>query len=130
MAPSERWQLGGQGPKAYEQYLVPVLFTPWATFLVGQAALQPGERVLDAACGTGIVARMVAPHVGRTGSVIGLDLNSRMLAVARTLPPGSGVSIAWQEGNLEALPFDDQAFNEVLCQQALQFCSKMSWCRR
>ena len=88
MAQLERWQVGGQGPEAYEQYLVPVLFAPWATVLVGQAALQPGEGVLDAACGTGIVVRMIAPHVGKTGSVIGLDLNSKMLAVVQTLPPG------------------------------------------
>ena len=62
MRQSERWQLGGQGPKAYEQYLVPVLFAPYATVLVGQAALQPDEWVLDAACGPGIVARTIPPQ--------------------------------------------------------------------
>ena len=63
MAQVERWQLGEQGPEAYEQHLVPVRFAPWAVFLVAQAALQPGERVLDAACGT--------RHRGALGSTTG-----------------------------------------------------------
>lgn len=122
MAQVERWQLGEQGPEAYERHLVPVLFAPWAVFLVAQAALQPGERVLDAACGTGIVARLAAPLVGETGHITGCDLNPGMLAVARALPPGSGAPMTWQEGNLEALPFANGAFDVVLCQQGLQFC--------
>lgn len=122
MAQPERWQLSGHGPESYEQHMVPALFAPCAASLVAQAAPQPGERVLDAACGTGIVARLVAPQVGEVGRVIGLDLNPGMLAVARALPPPSGALLTWQEGSLEALPFEDEAFDVVLCQQGLQFC--------
>ena len=59
--------------EAYEQDMVPVLFAPWAASLVAQAAWQPGEWVLDAAGGTGVVARLVASQVGEQGSVTGLD---------------------------------------------------------
>src|SRR5215468_6823133 len=118
MAQPERWQLSGQGPEFYEQHLVPALFAPFAESLVTQASLQLGERLLDAACGTGIVARMAAPRVGH---VTGLDLNPGMVAVARTAPTPLGAPISWQEGSLEALPFEEGTFDVVLCQQGLQF---------
>jgi SAM-dependent methyltransferase len=83
----EPWQLGESPDALYERYLVPAMFGPWAADLVALAAPQPGERVLDVACGTGIVARLVAPYVGATGHVVGLDLDTGRLAIAR--PPSS-----------------------------------------
>jgi ubiquinone/menaquinone biosynthesis C-methylase UbiE len=62
--------------------LVPTVFRPWATDLLELADLQPGERVLDVACGTGIVARLSARPVGTTGEVTGLDLNAGMLSAS------------------------------------------------
>jgi SAM-dependent methyltransferase len=56
---------------------------PWAADLVAAADPPPWARVLDVACGTGIVARLAAERVGPTGHVVGLDLNPGMLAVAR-----------------------------------------------
>ena len=81
MSPQERWQISGNAAEAYERYLVPTLFTPWAHDLIARAALRPDERVLDAACGTGIVARLAAAYVGVTGHGVGVDLNPGMLAV-------------------------------------------------
>jgi ubiquinone/menaquinone biosynthesis C-methylase UbiE len=123
MTQYERWHMSGSGPELYEQHLVPAIFAPWATYLVEQAALQAGERVLDAACGTGIVARLADPQVGGTGKVVGIDLNPSMVAMARALPAGGTAPIEWREGNMEALPFADGAFDVVLCQQGLQFCT-------
>jgi SAM-dependent methyltransferase len=122
MPPEERWQMTGSGPEAYEHHLVPAIFAPWATVLLELARLQPGERVLDAACGTGVVARAATLRVGATGQVTGVDLNPGMLEVARSVSGEAGQLIAWREGNLEALPFADGAFDVVLCQQGLQFC--------
>jgi SAM-dependent methyltransferase len=107
--------------ETYERYFVPAMFLPWTAFLLGQAALQPGERVLDVACGTGIVAREAAPLVGAGGKVVAVDMNAAMLAVARSLPAPSGAAIAWHEGNALSLPFPDGAFDAVLCQHALPF---------
>lgn len=118
----ERWQMTGSGPEAYERHLVPAIFAPWATVLLDLARLQPAERVLDAACGTGVVARAAGSRVGASGTVTGVDLNPGMLDVARALAREAGQAIAWREGNLEALPFADGAFDVVLCQQGLQFC--------
>ncbi len=72
--------------ETYERVAVPAMLAPEALNLLEFAALQPGERVLDVACGTGIVARLAAPRLGPRGQIVGLDLNAAMLAVARTRP--------------------------------------------
>jgi SAM-dependent methyltransferase len=124
--PEERWQMTGVGPEAYERHLVPAIFAPWATVLLDLADLRPGERVLDDACGTGVVARAARSRVGASGTVTGVDLNPGMLEVARIVSGEAGQSIGWREANLEALPFADGAFDVVLCQQGLQFCPDKS----
>jgi SAM-dependent methyltransferase len=112
---------GGSAAEIYERHMVPAIFGPWAEDLVALAKPQPGERVLDVACGTGVVARLVAQSVGPSGAVVGFDLNPGMLAVARALPPPHGAQIEWREGNVSAMPFPDRTFDLVLCQQGLQF---------
>src|SRR5215467_16225877 len=90
---------GGNAAEIYERHMVPAIFGPWAEDLLVLAAPQAGERVLDVACGTGVVARLAAQRVSPSGTVVGLDLNPGMLTVARTprLPPGA--QIEWREGN-------------------------------
>lgn len=107
--------------QSYESYMVPALFAPWASHLVRSANPQHGERVLDLACGTGIVARYVAPRLGAKGAVTGLDLSPHMLAVARAAADGQGLTVEWREGRAEQLPFPDRSFDLVLCQFALMF---------
>ena len=109
--------------EAYEQYLSPAISDPWTRVLLEYAAPKPGERALDVACGTGSVARHVAPIVGVDGKVVALDVNPDMLAVARALPAPAGASIEWPEGNAISLALPDDAFDLVLCQQGLQFFS-------
>ena len=109
-----------RGPEVYESFLVPHLFTPWARDLVARAEPRPDERVLDVACGTGIVVRAVLPVVGPNGRVTGADFSPAMLAVARTRVPGEA-PVEWYETSAEALPFSDAVFDLVLCQQGLQF---------
>jgi len=78
----------GTGPENYEKFFVPAIGGPLAKDLVASASLQPGERVLDVACGTGVVTRLAARQVGQRGSVAGLDVNPGMLSVARSVTPG------------------------------------------
>ncbi|HLL50277.1 MAG TPA: methyltransferase domain-containing protein, partial [Thermomicrobiales bacterium] len=117
----EPWQLTGNAAELYERYLVPTITGVWAADLVRRAALQPGERVLDVACGTGIVARLAAEQVGAQGVVVGLDLNTAMLDVARALPSPAGAPITWTEASVLAMPFPDATFDVVVCQLGLQF---------
>jgi len=110
----------GSPAENYERYFVPAIGAPAAAGLLELAALRPGERVLDVACGTGVVARRAADTVGANGQVAGVDINPGMLAVARaTTPPGT--TIEWREATAETLPFPDASFDAVLCQMGLQF---------
>lgn len=107
--------------ETYEQYFGPTIADPWTRVLLEYAAPQPGARTLDVACGTGSVARHVAPLVGAAGKVVALDSSPAMLAVARALPAPAGAAITWLEGNAIRLDLPDDTFDLVLCQQGLQF---------
>jgi len=119
-APAAGWQLENNSAEAYERYLASA-FSPWADALTGAAELKPGERVLDVACGTGIVARQAARRVGTGGRVVGLDVNDAMLTVARAVTAGSRPPIEWRQGDAASLPFPDRDFDAVFCEQAMQF---------
>lgn len=109
--------LEGSPAENYQRYFVPTIGAPVAHDLIAVADPRPGERVLDVACGTGVVTRLAAERVG---AVTGLDINPGMLAAARAATPPD-VSIEWREGDAESLPFPDGAFDVVLCQMGLQF---------
>jgi ubiquinone/menaquinone biosynthesis C-methylase UbiE len=119
-----QWQVAGSAAEVYEQELVPAVFSPWAPLVIDLAHPLTGDRVLDVACGTGIVTRLVANRVGLSGAVVGVDLNPGMLKVARAAyPPGlrSGGPIEWHEASADKLPFPNASFNVVYCQLGLQF---------
>ncbi|MBF9031054.1 class I SAM-dependent methyltransferase [Rhodobacterales bacterium HKCCE3408] len=105
----------------YDSVLVPVIFRPWAQELIRRAGPKDGEDILDLACGTGAVTREVAGVVKNPGSLTGADHSAGMLAVARAMAEAVGIEADWVEADAGALPFDDDSFDLVLCQQALQF---------
>lgn len=105
----------------YEKNVVTYTTGPFASILLEYANPQPGEHVVDIACGTGIVARLAAPLVGETGVVVGVDINPNMIAVGRSLPAPAGAAIDWREGSALALPLPDDSFDLALCQAGLQF---------
>ena len=107
-------------PEMYEHWLVGPLFRPWAEMTLDEVRLSPDDRVLDIACGTGIMARVAKERLGDAGYVVGIDISPDMLAVARAVAP----SIDWREGNASALPLHHgEQFDIVVCQQGLQFVS-------
>ena len=108
------------GPaEIYENHIVPAIFTPWGEELIARAAPQPGEQVLDLACGTGAIARIAAARVGETGRCVGFDIDPAMLAVAARVCP----YLTWDEGDAAVMPYGDGTFDLVMCQQGLQFFS-------
>ncbi|HEX2477799.1 MAG TPA: methyltransferase domain-containing protein [Geminicoccaceae bacterium] len=117
MSEREAWQVTDDAAVLYERSFVPALFGRFALVLADAADIGPGQRVLDVGCGTGVVAREAARRVGPEGGVVGLDLNPRMLAVARRVAP----EIEWRQGDAGDLPFDDGAFDVVVSQFAAMF---------
>jgi len=117
----EQWHLSQDAAERYERVVVRSILGPWAPLLVEAAGVSAGERVLDLACGTGVVARVAAERVGSHGRVVGTDLNPGMIAVARTLPVRDGATIQWLECSALDLRLPDASFDVVLCQQGLQF---------
>ena len=111
---------GASVPENYERYFVPSIGGPAAKGLLAAASLQPGERVLDVACGTGVVTRGAADAIGQTGTIAGLDVNPGMLTAARKYAPPQH-AIDWYEASVESMPLPDATFDVVLCQMGLQF---------
>lgn len=105
--------------KAYEALMVPALFGQWSSKVADAAQIRQGQRVLDVACGTGVLAREAAERTGPSGFVAGLDPDPGMLQVARQIAP----AVEWRQGVAESLPFPDQAFDAVVSQFGFMFFS-------
>jgi len=110
------------GARAYEALHVPALFKQWCPRVLDAASVAPGDRILDVACGTGILAREAAFRVGSTGSVAGVDPGAGMLAVAKEVASG----IEWQECAAESLSYQDRSFDAVVSQFGIMFFSDRS----
>ena len=103
--------------RAYEGLHVPALFREWASRVLDAAQVGPGDRVLDVACGTGVLAREAMSRVQQDNHVAGLDVDPGMLAVARELEP----RVDWRHGLADALPWEDESFDAVVSQFGLMF---------
>lgn len=105
-------------PELYEHALVPSLFRPWAEHIVRSVGVLPGDRILDLACGTGIIGRVAKERAGTAGRVVGIDANAAMIATARRVAP----DIEWLQGDAAQLPATTaEPYDVVICQQGLQF---------
>ncbi|HEX6285924.1 MAG TPA: methyltransferase domain-containing protein [Acidimicrobiia bacterium] len=117
MSESDRGQVAGSAAEVYEEFFVPALFGVWPRIVLEEAQVGAGHRVLDVACGTGVLAREALVRVGETGEVVGLDPNAGMLAVARDREP----AIDWEQGVAEDLPFESATFDRVVSQFGMMF---------
>ncbi len=110
-------QVISSAAEVYDQFFLPALFGAWAPRVVSAARLQAGQRVVDVACGTGVLTLEAARATSPGGMVAGVDLNPGMLAVARRKAP----QIDWQRASAEALPFDAECFDAAISQFGLMF---------
>ncbi len=117
MENSDRGQVNSSAAEVYEELMVPTIFQAWPKPVMDAANVEPGHRVLDVACGTGVLTRAVRDRVGPGGSVIGLDINEGMLAVATRKTP----DIEWRQGRAEELPFETDSFDRVVSQFGMMF---------
>jgi SAM-dependent methyltransferase len=114
---SDAGQLTASAAEVYDEFFLPALFAAWTPRVVAAAALQPGQRVVDVACGTGVLAMEAALATSPGGHIVGVDLNPGMLAVARRKAP----EINWLEAPAEALPFEAGSFDAAVSQFGLMF---------
>ena len=103
--------------RSYEALFVPALFESWTQHLVEAAGISEGSRVLDVACGTGVLARSALAKAGANGRVVGADPAPGMLAAANELEP----SVEWVLCGAEALNVDDESFDCVVSQFGMMF---------
>lgn len=119
MSNHETGQVADSAAEVYEEFFVPALFAEWPSHVLDLAGVQAEEKVLDVACGTGVLAREALKRVGPDGEVVGVDINEGMLVVAKRNNPG----ITWKVGPAESLPFEANSFDRVVSQFGLMFFS-------
>ncbi|MEZ5411796.1 MAG: methyltransferase domain-containing protein [Acidimicrobiales bacterium] len=114
---NETFQLSTEAAEFYEAKFVPAIFGQWAPQLLDFAGVATGHDLLDVACGTGVVARTAKRSAKADASIVGVDLNDAMLAVAARAEP----TIDWRQGDAGALPVADDSFDAAVCQMAFMF---------
>lgn len=118
-------KFAGSVPEFYHRHLGPLIFEPYAADLgrrVKAAGLPGGARVLEIACGTGIVTRHLSACVPAGGTLTSTDLNEPMLAEARGhLPQPLPAHVELRQADAQALPFPDASFDAIVCQFGFMF---------
>ncbi len=120
---SNRYQLEASAVDAYEAQKVTSIFAPLAQATLEQVQVSQGDRVLDVACGTGIVARTLNKQCPGPVNVAGVDLNEMMIEKSRAMTDGFAGRFEWHVADASDMPFDDASFSVVFCQQGLQYFS-------
>jgi ubiquinone/menaquinone biosynthesis C-methylase UbiE len=110
----------GSVPVNYDRHLGPILFHHFADDLAARLPVSPGTRVLEVACGTGIVTERLVRRLAGQGTLVATDLNEPMIAHAKTRIP-AGPTLDWRQADGTSLPFPDRAFDAVVCQFGLMF---------
>jgi SAM-dependent methyltransferase len=112
-------QFQGSIPELYDRHLVPFLFAPFAQDLARRLSVGPDGRVLELACGTGALTRVLRATIPETAQIVATDLNPGMLDVARKNLGAADVH--WRTADAAELPFKEGAFDAVVCQFGLMF---------
>jgi len=110
----------GTIPANYDQYLGPILFHGSANDLAGRLAVTAGLRVLEVACGTGLLTRRLLDRLDGRGSLLATDLNEAMIAYGRSRIPRRP-DLEWSQADATKLPLCDRSFDAVVCQFGLMF---------
>ena len=109
----------GSIPKLYEMYLVPLIFEPYARDIAKRLSARPISRLLEIACGTGVVSRALASALPESAVIVATDLNQAMLDQAAAV--GTKRPVEWRQADAMQLPFQDATFDAVVCQFGAMF---------
>jgi len=103
----------------YEANLVPLIFEPYAADLASRAKALKPKRILEVACGTGVVTRALAIALPSECEIIATDLNEAMVAHAEAV--GTPRPVTWRRADAMMLPYEDESFDVVVCQFSVMF---------
>jgi SAM-dependent methyltransferase len=117
--PATDASFAGSLPAIYQQYMVPLLFEPYAADLAQRLTRRPLRRVLEVAAGTGVVTRRLASALPESVAIVATDLNPAMLDQAAAT--GTSRPVEWRQADASQLPFPDRAFDAVVCQFGVMF---------
>ncbi len=106
------------------QRLLGQIYTKHTDQLLDSLDLPSEARCLDLGCGIGETTQQLANRLGGSGEVVGLDIDSSLLEVAKQTPSASDAKIAYQEGDAHDLKFEDASFDFVLARFLLQHLSE------
>jgi len=106
--------------KEYDEYFVPALFEPWARDLIRRAQIWKGDRAVDLACGTGIVACRIA---GSGATVTGVDSSEENLEQAKIRAAEESVPVTWLQRDFASTSLRAASYDLLTCQQGLQFAT-------
>jgi ubiquinone/menaquinone biosynthesis C-methylase UbiE len=109
----------GSIPKLYEQYIVPLIFEPYAADLAKRLQSRRPRGVLEIAAGTGVVTRAMDSVLAPDVSIVATDLNPAMIEQARVV--GTKRAVEWRQADAMQLPFGDATFDAVACQFGVMF---------
>lgn len=109
----------GSIPALYDRHLGPLIFAPYANDIASRLADLRQGRILETACGTGIVTRALVAALPEGVTIVATDLNEPMLDHAASQLPSPRVS--WQQADAQSLPFADSTFDAVVCQFGVMF---------
>jgi len=113
-------QFAGSIPAAYDRYLGPIFFEPYAEDIAARLNIGPNSSVLELACGTGIVTRVLRDRLPATARLVATDLNEPMMQSAAAKFSRTE-AIEWRQADATDLPFDDGSFDAVVCQFGFMF---------
>jgi ubiquinone/menaquinone biosynthesis C-methylase UbiE len=116
----EHAQFSGSIPAAYDRYLGHVLFQPYAEDLAARLQVEKNGSVLELACGTGILTRILRTDSPSTVKLTATDLNEPMFQHA-TAKFAKDEAVQWLQADACSLPFGDRMFDAVVCQFGIMF---------
>lgn len=109
----------GSIPQLYDEYMVPLIFEPYAADLAERVVAREPSRVLEIAAGTGVVTRRLAAAISPDVQIVATDLNQAMLD--RAIEVGTCRAVEWRQADAMQLPFPDEGFDVVVCQFGAMF---------
>ena len=116
----EHAQFSGSIPAAYDRYLGSMLFQPYAEDLAARLQVAKNGSVLELACGTGILTRVLRTRLPSTVKLIATDLNEPMFRHAAA-KFRKDEPVQWLHADACSLPFGDRMFDAVVCQFGIMF---------